>query len=89
MRMIALTSKCCYIEDSEEKPKFSCKGVSKKYVKGSIFRGLNRSINTVTNMGFWLYEQGIVTYTQDKLGLSAYYDKKIVDLDGIPTKLPW
>ena len=40
-------------------------------------------------MGFWLYEQGIVTYTQDKLGLSAYYDKKIVDLDGIATKLPW
>ena len=47
---------------------------------------LNGSIDTMTNMGFRLYEQGIVTYTHDKFGLSTYYDKQIIDLDAIHTK---
>ena len=47
---------------------------------------LNGSIDTGTDMRLRPYEQGIVTYTQDKLGLSAYYDKRIVDPDGIHTK---
>ena len=50
---------------------------------------LNGSINRAMNMRFWLYEQGIVPYTQDKLGLSTYYDKQIVNLDGIHTKPLW
>ena len=47
---------------------------------------LDGSINMVTNMGFKNFEQRIVTYTQDKLGLSAYYDKQIIALDGIHTE---
>ena len=47
---------------------------------------LNGSIDTATNTRFRLYEQGIVIYTQNKLGLSAYYDKQSIDLDGIHTK---
>ena len=37
-------------------------------------------------MGFRLHEQGIMTYTQDKLGLSAYNDKRIIAPDGIHTE---
>ena len=33
-----------------------------------------------------VYDQGIVTYKQNKLGLSAYYDKHYVLADGIYTK---
>ena len=33
-----------------------------------------------------VYDQGIVTYEQSKLGLSAYYDKRYVLADGIHTK---
>ena len=50
---------------------------------------LNRSIDTATNTGFRLYEQGIGTYTENKLELCAYYDKRIVDRDGIHTKPLW
>ena len=48
---------------------------------------VNRRIDTMT--GFWLYEQGIVTYIQDKVGLSTYYDKGIINLDRIHTKPLW
>ena len=53
----------------------------KRYLKA-----LNGSIDVATNMGFKLFEQGIVSYTQDKLGLTAYYNKRIVALDGIHTE---
>ena len=38
------------------------------------------------NVGFRVYDQGIVTYEQNKLGLSAYYDKRYVLADGIHTR---
>ena len=82
MRIIALTRKCYYTEDGESCPKISCKGISKKQNLMSWARylvALHGSFDRVTNMGFWLYEQGIMTYTQDKLGLSAYYHKQVVD----------
>ena len=92
-RMIALTSKFYYAEDTKStsfaKPKISCKGVRKKQISMSwpqYPEVLNGSIDTAMNMGFWLCEQGIVTYTQNKLRFSAYYDKQIVDPDGIHTK---
>ena len=44
---------------------------------------LNGRIDVATNTGFCLLDQGIVTCTQDKLGLSAYYYKRIVAPDGI------
>ena len=43
---------------------------------------LNVSIDKAQNTGFRLFGSGIVTYTQPKLGLSAYYDKPVVALDG-------
>ena len=38
------------------------------------------------NMRFRVHEKGMVTYEQNKLGLSAYYDKRIVLEDGIHTR---
>ena len=46
-------------------------------------------IDKAKNIGFRLHEQGIVTYEQNKLGLSAYYDKRYVLPDGIHTKPLW
>ena len=43
------------------------------------------SINRSSNKGFRLKGQSIVSYQQDKLGLSAYYDKRIVHKEGIHT----
>ena len=37
-------------------------------------------------MGLRVYDQGIVTYEQNKLGLSGYYDKRYVLADGIHTR---
>ena len=37
-------------------------------------------------MGFRVYDQVIVTYEQNKLGLSPYYDKRYVLADDIHTR---
>ena len=42
-----------------------------------------KDIDRVKNVGFRVYDQGIVTYKQNKLGLSAYYGKRYVLRDGI------
>ena len=39
---------------------------------------LKGNIDFAKNMSFQLHHYGIMTYTQDKFGLSAYYDKRIV-----------
>ena len=94
-RMIALTSKC-YFADSgagashngDSKAKFSCKGVSRRQNKMSWERYKNAlfgALDKVTNIGFRKKENHIVTYEQTKLGLSAYYDKRVVHEDGIHT----
>ena len=83
------SGKCYYAENGEENPKISCKGVRKNQYSMSwtqYLEALNGSIDTATNTGFRLYEQGSVTYTEAKLGLSTYYDKQIVNPDGIHTK---
>ena len=88
-RMIALTSKCYFADNGKESiPKFSCKGVSRRQNKMSWERYKNAlfgSIDKVTNIGFRKRDNHIVTYEQSKLGLSAYYDKRIVHEDGIHT----
>ena len=43
-------------------------------------------INRVKNVGFRVYDQGIVRYKQNKLGLSAYYNMRYVLADGTHTK---
>ncbi len=88
-RMIALTSKCYYAEDTAMKAKFSCKGVSKRQNNMSwnrYYEALNGVKDKAQNTGFRVHNNQIVTYTQDKLGLSAYYDKRIVAADGIRTE---
>ena len=97
-RMIALTSKCYFADsgagashngDSDTKVKFSCKGVSRRQNKmnmGEIQEStLNGSLDKARNIGFRKRDNHIVTYEQSKLGLSAYYDKRIVHEDGIHT----
>ena len=63
MRMIVLMSKCYYTEDAKSRTL-------------SVGReALNGSIDRASNTGFQLDSLGILTYTQFKLGLIAYYDK--------------
>ena len=37
-------------------------------------------------MGFRVYDQRVVTYEQNELGLSGYYNKRYVLADGILTR---
>ena len=50
---------------------------------------LNGCIDKAQNTGFRLLGCGIVTHTQSKLGLSTYYNKRVVASDGIHTELLW
>ena len=89
-RMIALTSKCYYVDSGRDEgvKKFSCKGVSRRQNKMSWERyrkALFGSLDKARNIGFRKRDNHIVTYEQSKLGLSAYYDKRIVHEDGIHT----
>ena len=96
-RMIALTSKCYYADSGgkaganlggEGVKKFSCKGVSRRQNKMNWERYKNAlfgSLDKARNIGFRKHDNHIVTYEQSKLGLSAYYDKRIVHEDGIHT----
>ena len=83
-KMIALTSKCYFADNGETGVggiKFSCKGVSRRQNEMSWERYRNAlfgSLDKDTNVGFRKKENHIVTYQQTKLGLSAYYDKRIV-----------
>ena len=38
------------------------------------------------NVGFRVYDLDMVTYEQNKLGLSAYYNKRYALADGIHTR---
>ena len=94
--MIALTSKC-YFADSgagashnggKGVKKFSCKGVSRRQNEMNWERyrkALFGSLDKARNIGFRKRDNHIVTYEQSKLGLSAYYDKRIVHEDVIHT----
>ena len=45
-----------------------------------------KDIDKAKKVGFRVYDQGIVTYEQNRLGLSGYYDKRYVLDDGIHTR---
>ena len=97
-----LTAKCYIVQNKASKNKYSCKGVSKKhndlyfqwyknvldvFLKARRDSELQeKDIDKARNMGFRVYDQGVVTYEQNKLGLSAYYDKRYVLANGIHTK---
>ena len=53
-----------------------------------IFQNMSglQEVDKVINKGFRVHEQDMVTYEQNKLGLSAYYDKRFVLPDGIHTR---
>ena len=87
-RMIALTAKCYFVE-GKNGTKHSCKGMSKKRNAMTWQRyvaALKGELDTGENTGFRVHEKGMVTYSQKKLGLSAYYDKRCVFEDGIHTR---
>ena len=89
-RMIALTSKCYFADSGGDEgiKKFSCKGVSRRQNKMNWERyrkALFGSLDKARNIGFRKRDNHIVTYEQSKLGLSAYYDKRIVHEVGIHT----
>ena len=87
-RMIALTSKCYYADNGGSNKKFSCKGVSRRQNEMNWERyrkALFGSLDKARNIGFRKRDNHIVTYEQSKLGLSAYYDKRIAHEDGIHT----
>ena len=89
-RMIAMTSKCYYADSGGDEgiKKFSCKGVSRRQNEMNWERyrkALFGSLDKARNIGFRKRDNHIVTYEQSKLGLSAYYDKRIVHEDGIHT----
>ena len=89
-RMIALTSKCYFADSGKDEgvKKFSCKGVSRRQNKMNWERyrkALFGSLDKARNIGFRKRDNHIVTYEQSKLGLSAYYNKRIVHEDGIHT----
>ena len=91
----------CYLQDVNEN-KYSCKGVSKKhndlyfqrykdvldvFLKARRDSELEeKDIHKAKNVDFRVYDQGVVTCEQNKLGLSAYYDKRYVLGDGIHTR---
>jgi len=65
------------------------KGVSKKQneITWQRFKSaLDGSKDMTTNIGFRMNNWRMVTYEQQKLGLSAYYDKRCVLEDGIHTE---
>ena len=88
-RMIALCSKCYFADDRGEKKKLSTKGMNKKQNEINWYRfkaALEGNKDIATNRGFRMRDGKKVTYEQEKLGLSAYYDKRWVLPDGIHTE---
>jgi len=77
-----------------KKKNFSTKGMSKRQnlkTWQSFNAALDGTIDRAENRGFRVVHSGgamrMVTYEQQKLGLSTYYDKRWVLPDGINTKL--
>ena len=83
--------------------KYSCKGVSQKHndLHFQCYKNVldvflktkrdseleEKDLDKAKNVGFRIYDQGVVIYEQNKLRLSAYYDKRYVLVDGIHTRL--
>ena len=98
-----LNPKCYLVQDEAGGNKYSCKGVSKKhndlhfqrykevldvFLKARIDSKLEgKDIVKAKNIGFRVYDQDMVIYEQNKLRLSAYYNKRYVLADGIYIRL--
>ena len=87
--------------NEDEDDRYSCKGVSKNHNDlhfqrykdvQDVFLKTRRdteleekNIDKAKNVGFRVIDQGVVTYEQNKLRISAYYNKRYVLADGIHT----
>ena len=90
-KMISLCSKMyCASDITEEKIKFSCKGIQKdgNDVNYQKFHNVlfNKHNDQVLNKGFRYINGYMKSYEQSKKGLSYAYHKRIVQDDGITTK---
>jgi hypothetical protein len=90
-KMISLCSKMyCASDITEEKIKFSCKGIQKEgnNVNYQKFHNVlfNKHNDQVLNKGFRYVDGYMKSYEQNKKGLSYAYHKRIVQPDGITTK---
>ena len=92
--LVALCSKCYYLynedENQEKDSKTSAKGINKRQNKLNLKRFKNALYNKqdtdkCKNVGFRMDNHGIVSYEQDKLGLSSVYIKRRVDENLITT----
>jgi hypothetical protein len=77
-------------DNEEKKYKFSSKGIQKD--KNDITKERFEKVLTdqnykdvCTNKGFRVIDNYMITYTQEKKGLSYVYDKRIVLSDGVST----
>ena len=84
----ALCSKLYFVE-GDTKNKFSCKGIQKSQndinkdrFHNVLFNGVK---DTCTNKGFRVIDNSMITYIQQKKGLSYVYDKRRVLEDGVTT----
>ena len=87
--MIALCSKCYYVDQDTDKAKFSTKGMSKRQnnITWQRFKvALQGKVDWAENRGLLMFKGQMVTYEQQKVGLSAYYDKRWVMEDSIYTE---
>ena len=85
--MIALCSKCYFVEEAQtDKHELSTKGMSKAqnaFTWGRFRVALHGKKDMATNRGFRMRDGRVMTYEQQKLGLSAYYNKRFVLPGGI------
>jgi hypothetical protein len=90
-KMISLCSKMyCASDITEEKIKFSCKGIQKdgNNINYQKFKDVlfNNYKDKVLNKGFRYVDGTMKSFEQNKKGLSYAYHKRIVQSDGITTK---
>ena len=93
--MLCLCSKtyCCYDVISNNL-KFRSKGLNKRVLEqsgngplGKYRRVLNEKVNvTSNNRGFRTHNHSFATYEQVKKGLSYFYPKRIIEIDGNHTE---
>ncbi len=87
--MIGLCSKTYIVSKDNDDYKFSCKGISKRFVENplNIYKQVLETGNSAsgTNKGFRVKDHGIFTYTQQRCGFTYFYCKRKVMDDGIHT----
>ena len=84
-RKCRLTKRTSIVAKVSRRSKMTCFKRYKDVL--DIFQNMSglQEVDKATNKSFRVHEQGMVTYEQNKLGLSAYYDKRFVLPGGIYT----